>query len=91
MDDRPAPRGSYGRDFDEDRSDNRFENRYPDSGYGGRADRSERGPDRYDDQDRDDRLAGEGFDNPSYPDRRYRSNTQTANPTPYEGDPWAED
>jgi len=36
-------------------------------------------------------FAGEGFDNPSYSDRRYRTNAAAPTTTPYEGDPWAED
>ena len=38
-----------------------------------------------------DAFAGEGFDNPSYPERRYNRSVPTANQAPYEGDPWAED
>jgi molecular chaperone DnaK len=36
-------------------------------------------------------YAGEGSDNPSYPERRYAGTPRSARPAPDQGDPWAED
>ncbi len=105
MEDRRGDRPSYGRDDAEAYGRERYgRDRYGSEPYandpyasdpyeGDRDAYGRRAPDasEFRDEPAGDAFAGEGFDNRSYPERRYRSSAPTSNPAPYEGDPWAED